>query len=127
VVSEPQDTRRARPTKTCPTCGQRPARPKKPRADTTDADYEAVMLRMVNAYTTRAEAGGIVPLASAVRIRDALDATIDAMVETCRSPAWSASWSEIAEAVGLSRPAAAQRWARFESPRRAGGQPSNLR
>jgi hypothetical protein len=85
------------------------------------------MIRNANAYGKRIEASGLVALADAVAVRNTLDSVILAGVELCRSVAWSASWSEIAETTGLSRSAAAERWARFESARKAGGQPSNLR
>jgi hypothetical protein len=82
---------------------------------------------LINAYPARIETSGTAALADAVALRAALDSVIDAGVETCRGPAWSASWTEIGEAVGLSKPAAAARWARFEATRRPGGQPANLR
>jgi len=127
VASGTPEAKSGRRPRSCPTCGSLPARPKRPRASTTDADYRAGLLRQINAYTTRVEASGTVALADAVALRDALDTVIDAMVESCRGPAWSASWPEIAAATGLSRSAASERWARFEAARKGGGQPSNLR
>jgi hypothetical protein len=85
------------------------------------------MIRMVNAYATRIEVSGVGALADAVAVREALDAVIDAGVEACRSESWSASWAEVASATGLSRSAAAERWARFDAARKVGGQPANLR
>jgi hypothetical protein len=85
------------------------------------------MVRLANAYARRIEISGVVALADAVAVRDALDSVIDAGVEVCRSETWSASWAEIAAATLLSRSAAAERWGRFESARKVGGQPSNLR
>jgi hypothetical protein len=97
------------------------------RAATSDEDYRASLLRLVNAYTRRIDTGGVAALADAVAIRQALDLVIDAGVEMCRSERWSASWPEIAAATGLSRSAASERWARFDAARRPGGQPANLR
>jgi hypothetical protein len=94
---------------------------------TTDEEYRASMLRLANAYVRRIKESGVAALADAVAVRQALDAAIDAGVEMCRSDMWSASWPEIAAATGLSRSAAAERWAGFDSARKAGGQPGNLR
>jgi hypothetical protein len=127
MASGAPNAKPARRRKACPTCGVTPPRVKKPRPSTSDEDYAAGLLRLVNGYTARIESGGTVALADAVRIRAALDAVIDAGVETCKGPAWSASWAAIGEAVGLSRSAAAERWAAITSVRRPGGQPSNLR
>jgi len=127
MASGKPNTRRAGRPKCCPTCGYPPPRPKKPRADTTDADYRAGLLRLVNGYGPRVKASGTAALADAVAIRAALDAIIDAAVETCRGPAWSASWAELADALGVSRSTVAERYAAVESARRPGGQPSNLR
>jgi hypothetical protein len=127
VASGTPDARKGRRRKECPTCGNTPPRPKRIRAATSDEDYRAGVLRLVNGYAARIDAGGVAALADAVAIRAALDAVIDAGVETCKGPAWAASWASIAEAVGLSRSAAAERWAGAGSARRPGGQPSNLR
>ena len=121
------EAKRARRNTACSQCGELPSRPKRPRAATTDVDYRASMLRLVNNYSNRIEISGVAALADAVAIRQALDLVIDAGVEACRSDAWSASWAEIAAATGLSLSAAAERWARFKSARKAGGQPANLR
>jgi hypothetical protein len=127
LASGRPDATSSRRRKPCPTCGNSPPKPKRPRASTSNEDYRAGLLRFVNGYLARIEEGGVDPLADAVAIRAALDAVIDAGVEICRGEAWSASWAEIAEATGLSRSAAAERWARFEGARRPGGQPANLR
>jgi hypothetical protein len=123
----PEATRRRRRKLACPHCGEFPSPPKRPRRNTSDEEYRASLLRLVNKYGPRIEASGLVTLADAVAVRDALDLVIDAGVEVCRSSQWSASWPEIATATGLSRSAAAERWSRFESARKGGGQPSNLR
>jgi hypothetical protein len=127
VVSGLPDTKRRKRKTVCPHCGQPPAQPKQPRASTSDEDYRASMIRLANNYARRIESAGPSALADAVAVRAALDLVIDAGVEVCRSAAWAASWAEIAAATGLSRSAAAERWARFEAARTVGGQPSNLR
>ena len=126
VVSGNPDTKRRRSA--CPECGQLPARPKRPRAATDDEKFRAALLGLVNAYTRRIEASGVAALADAIAVRAALDLVIDAGVETCRtSQQWAASWAEIAAATGLSRSAAQERWAGFDSARKVGGQPANRR
>ena len=107
-------------------CGEMPSKPKRPRAATTDEDYRASMLRMVNSYANRIVAAGVTALADAVAVRQALDSVIDAGVEACRSEAWSASWPEVAAATGLSRSAAAERWANSTEPQgpRTAGHPA---
>jgi hypothetical protein len=84
-------------------------------------------MRLVAGYGGRIEAGGTAALADAARVRAALDSVINAGVETCKGPAWSASWADIAEALSLSRSTVAERYAAVESARRPGGQPSGLR
>jgi hypothetical protein len=128
VASGLPEARRGRRRKVaCPHCGEFPSPPKRPRRDTTDEEFRASLLRLVNAYAKRIENTGVAALADAVAVRDALDLVIDAGVELCRSSRWCASWPEIAAATGLSRSAAAERWGRFEAARKGGGQPSNLR
>ena len=127
VASTPVDAKPIRVSpSTCPTCGH-PKRAKRPRAATSDEDYRASMLRMLNAYTRRIENTGTNALADAVALRDALDLVIDAGVEMCRSDAWSASWAEIGAATNLTRQGAERRWAGVGGVRRPGGQPSSLR
>jgi hypothetical protein len=84
-------------------------------------------VRYLNGYAGRIDSEGTEALADVVRLRALLDAVIDAGVETCKGPAWSASWAELAEALGLSRSTVAERYAAVESTRRPGGQPANLR
>jgi hypothetical protein len=127
LASGVPEAKRRRKKVACPHCGEFPSPPKRPRKDTTDEEYRASLLRLVNKYSVRIEVSGLATLADAVAVRDALNLVILAGVEVCRSARWSASWPEIAAATGLSRSAAAERWGRFESARVGGGQPSNLR
>jgi hypothetical protein len=125
VVSGNPDTRRGRAKGPCPTCGELP-RPRRKR-DKTDEDYRRAMLAMVSAYSRRIATSGLSVLADVVALRDAIDLVIDAGVELCRSDVWSASWAEIAEATGLPRSTAQERWSSLGGARRVGGQPSSLR
>ena len=126
VASGLPEAKRPHRRTACPHCGEMPSKPKRPRAATTDEDYRASMLRMVNSYANRIVAAGVTALADAVAVRHALDLVIDAGVEVCRSGAWSASWADVAAATGLSLSAAAERWGPLQiSPqgRWATGQP----
>jgi hypothetical protein len=97
------------------------------RRETTDPEFRAFLLRLVNAYGARIAGSGPETLADAVAVREALDLVIDAGVETCRAEPWEASWAEIGAATGLSRSAAQERWGRLGGTRKPGGQPSRLR
>jgi hypothetical protein len=102
-------------------------RPRRPREETTDEDYRALMVRLLNNYSARIDRAGVEALADAAALRDLLDRVIDAGVERCLAEPWSASWAQIGDATGLTRQGAMRRWGRFEQTRRPGGQPSNLR
>jgi hypothetical protein len=111
----------------CPACGELPPRPRPPR-DPHDAEaYREYMLRNVARYAARIAEGGVESLRDAVAVRDALDAVIDGGVAVCRSEAWSASWGEIAGALGRSTSTVAEKYEGVGGARRPGGQPANLR
>jgi hypothetical protein len=107
----------------CPTCG---VRKRGPRAETTNEKFRAGLLGQVNAYSKRASATGLDALRDAVVIRKALDGVIDTMVGICLSQ-WSASWSEVGDATGMTKQSAFEHWGRFGSVRDPGGQPAGLR
>ena len=92
VASGLPDARRARRSTACPHCGEMPSRPKRPRAATTDEDYRASMLRMVNNYANRIEA---------VR----------------RQPPWPTPWPYARPSIRSSTPAS-KRAARTPGPHR---------
>jgi len=102
-------------------------RARRPKEETTDEEYRAMMTRLLNNYSERIDRSGTAALADAAALRDLLDLVIDAGVERCLAEPWSASWTQIGDATGLTRQGAMRRWEGFEQSRKPGGQPANLR
>jgi Homeodomain-like domain len=84
--------------------------------------------RLLRAWIRRAgRDGDLDALAALAQHRDEVVAHLADMVTVLRAEPWSYSWQQIAEALGISRQAAQQRWRKATGARRPGGQPGNLR
>lgn len=99
------------------------------RREVETSDYTLFARRILRAMGRRVSAGDIAALPELVALRDELDTTIDETVVALRSEPWTYSWSQIGEALGISRQAAQKRWGHLEAtnPRTRGGQPTSLR
>ena len=81
------------------------------RPDTETPDYAAMMSRLIRAYFRRVGAeGDTVDLADMVRVLEQLQSAVDEAAASLHHRGWS--WAEIARAVGTTRQAAWERWAR---------------
>ena len=93
--------------------------------------YAAMMRRMANAFGKRAREGRVTPdtLVQMVEIQALLDEQLHEVVHALRSEAGgSHSWSEIGDALGITRGAASNRFGKSDTDARTvGGQPGRLR
>jgi hypothetical protein len=96
------------------------------RREVENPEFAAFIRRVLRAYARRAGAGDLDALADLGRLREELDGHMTDVVAALRND-WAYSWKEIAGALGISRQAAQQRWAKAGGRRRPGGQPGHLR
>jgi hypothetical protein len=90
-------------------------------------EFAAFIRRILRAYGRRAGGGDLDALGDLARLRDEIDGHLADVIAMLRHEPWSYSWREIAEALGISRQAAQQRFRQAGGARRPGGQPGNLR
>jgi hypothetical protein len=86
------------------------------RREVENPEFAAFIRRILRAYARRAGAGDL----------DALGHLADA-VAVLRHEPWSYSWREIADALGVTRQTAHEKYRKASGVRRSGGQPGNLR
>lgn len=102
-------------------------RPKRRRERVETESYLAFIRRAIRAHGVRVATGDVEDLAGLLALRDDLDEAIAVAVAGLRAEPQSCSWQAIADAAGITRQAAAQRWAQARGARRPGGQPAHLR
>jgi hypothetical protein len=103
--------------------GQPDTKQRKPKQETINEGFKAMMLRMVRAYLRRVEAGDLQALADFVEVHRYMSLALNIAVAAQRNHRDNpASWAGIAKATGLSRSAAQERWGALGGLRRAGGQ-----
>lgn len=110
-----------------PSGRNRALRPKRHRERVETAAYLAFIRRAIRAHGRRVATGDVEDLAGLLALRGELDEAIAVAVAGLRAEPQAASWQAIANAAGISRQAAMQRWPRARGARRQGGQPANLR
>lgn len=91
--------------------------PRKRRAQRVYETHEfaAMMSRMIRAHRRRVALGSTEDLADLIALRAELDAAIDEGALALHST--GVSWTEIGDALGVTRQAARQRFARIEASR----------
>jgi hypothetical protein len=100
--------------------------PKQKRDVENDA-YAAFVRRAIRAYGRRVALGDLDALRELVDLGDELRAATNAAVAGLRDEPNAYSWQRIADELGVTRQAAMMRWPDAPSPRKPGGQPSELR
>lgn len=81
------------------------------------SEFPAFMRRLLRAWSRRVGEADTYDLAELVAFRDELDAAIEDAIYAGREGLSPWSWTDIADAVGISRQAARQRWRRPERDR----------
>jgi hypothetical protein len=87
----------------------------------------AMIGRCLRALSRHVGDGAISDLADLARLEDELHGNLVDAVARLRAEPWCYSWRAIGRALGISRQAAAQRFAKAGGARRPGGQPWYLR
>ena len=72
--------------------------------------FAAFGRRIIRAHARRVADGDIEGLAELVKLRDAVDEATRDAVRGLRSEPWCYSWADIARVLGVSTPAAWERW-----------------
>lgn len=85
------------------------------------------MSRNLRALARHVGDGALHELADLDRLRDELDGHILDAVARLRAEPWCYSWAQIGKTLGISRQAAAQRFAKAGGDRRPGGQLADRR
>jgi hypothetical protein len=96
------------------------------RREVENPEFAAFTRRILRAYARRVGAGDLDALSDLARLREECDGHLIDAVARLRND-WSYSWQQIADALGISRQAAQQRWRKAGGTRRIGGQPGHLR
>jgi hypothetical protein len=86
-----------------------------------------MLSRCLRRYAARIGDGALHELPDLVRLADMLDRDLTDAVARLRAEPWAYSWSQIGAALGISRQAAQQRFAKVGGARRPGGQPAGRR
>lgn len=76
--------------------------------DTDNVAYAAMVRRIIRAFARRVADSDEVDLGELLKVRDELDAAIQAGVDGLRGQGHS--WSYVARGAGITRQAAQQRW-----------------
>jgi hypothetical protein len=90
-------------------------------------EFAAFIRRILRAYGRRAGGGDLDALGDLARLCDEIDGHLADVIAMLRHEPWSYSWRQIADALGISRQAAQQRFRKAGGHRRPGGQPGSLR
>jgi hypothetical protein len=97
-----------------------------PKVET--AAWAQMFPRLLRAWVRRAQReGDLNALALLARHRDDVDAHMVDMVAALTGEPWCYSWSQIGDALGITKQAAQQRFHKASTARRPGGQPGDLR
>jgi hypothetical protein len=91
----------------------------------SNRSYTVFVRRILEAQGRRVD--DLEDLAELLSIRSDLDGIVTEAVRKLRHEPLCYSWTEIAEALGITRQAAQQRWGHVGGDRIAGGQPTRLR
>lgn len=102
---------------------------KRPKREVENAEYLAMVRRILRAMGSRVGDGDLDTLAEMLALREELDERIAETVRSLHGEKWQYSWAQIGRAVGITRQAAQQRWGRDtrQGGRTTGGQPAHLR
>jgi hypothetical protein len=97
------------------------------RREVENPAFAAFLRRILRAYARQAGGGDLDALGDLARLLDEIDGHLVDVIAMLRHEPWSYSWRQIADALGISRQAAQQRFGKAGGARRAGGQPGSLR
>lgn len=92
-----------------------------------DAEYAAFASRIIRGLAKRASSGDVEVVRLLGELRGELDAALHASVVNAMSAPTPPSWSQVGQALGVTRQAAMQRFPGVKSQRQVGGQPAHLR
>jgi len=101
--------------------------PKRPKREVETPEWLGFMARVLRAWSRRAGDGDGDALAALDRQRAEVDAALLDAVARLRHEPHNWSWNKVADALGISRQAAQQRFGKAGGSRRVGGQPAHLR
>jgi hypothetical protein len=101
--------------------------PKPRRREVENPEFAAFIRRVLRAYARRVGGGDLDALGDLARLRDELDGHLADAVAVLRHEPWSYSWRQIADARGVTRQTAHEKYRKAGGARRPGGQPGSLR
>lgn len=92
-----------------------------------NGDFAGFIRRAIRAHGRRVGDGDVDALPELAQLRDEVDVALAEAVAGLRAAPHAHSWQRIADALGVTRQAAMQRWPSAHGARRPGGQPADLR